>query len=469
MKNITEILIGIIVALLFYFFQPAGAYGPFPQVMANVALIPIVATAIRLIKQKDLTTAIFTLVIYQTWNMFLQPYLWDEKVVATFRIVREEFIPAMSFYCMLSVWALYFGFNAYRSKKRDVKPFFPDTRMSQNRLSKLTGFAISAGVLISMMEFLVSVLGIRISFIGMLADMLPAGVLCLFSMYLIRGGRNMLLIGVVIVYTIYNFIYYIGGTLFIYSIILVSAPIAVYIVEKKKIPVLPIIIIAIALMPIYLSRHEYRREGLKASESVKIDVGLRILEDEYANFSFEKNKKRIEEKDDEMNVDNRFEGVSYLATIVYCHERLDYPWLYGKTFVWLPTLVVPRFLLPMRPSMNMGDKWAVYYKVKGADWDCSINFPMLVEFYTDFGYPGMVILSFLQGWLLAFICNLFNNGKGDYNLFILVLLMPKLIVIEANITLAYGLILQIIFVIWVLKKIYPTRKPLSPRPVHHRF
>lgn len=458
MKNAVNIAIGAVVALIYSLFQDAvPAYGPFPATMAYIGLIPVVAIVIRLFRLKDLSTAIVTLVMYQTWNMFLSPYLWADKIVAIHRVIREEYIPLMAFFACLSVWAIYLGYICFQGKKRKPKPFFPDKKITDSKLQRLAMVTIISGFVISGGDFLIGFLGLRVSFLGMISDMMPALVLCVFSIYFLRGGRNIFLIVVVGIYTAYNFVYYVGGTLFIYSIILISAPIAVYIVERKKVPVIPIIIVAILLLPIYMSRHSYRTEGLYASGSQRMEIGMRILEDEYVNFSWEKNEKRMVENDEESNVDNRFEGVSYLATVVHCVEDRNYPYQYGKTFVWLPTLVLPRFLVPMRPSMNMGDEWAVYYRVKEKSWRASINFPMLVEFYANFGWLGMVLLSFLQGWLIAFVCSKFNDGRGDINLMMMVFLLPKFIVVEANITLSYGLILQVVFLIWICKKFFAAK------------
>ncbi len=458
MRHAVNIAISAVLVVFYSIFQPAPAYGEFPAIMAYVGLIPVLAIVIGLIKRKDVSTAIITLVIYQTWNMFLSPYLWEDKIVAVHRVIREEHIPLMATFSALSVWAIYIGFFTFNSRKAKVSPFFPDKKISDKKLQRLTIAAISSGFAISVFQFLLGFIRIQISFIGMIADMMPAMVLCVFSIYYLRGGRSLFLIIIVALYTIYNFIYYIGGTLFIYSIILISAPVAVYVVERKKIPVVPVVIVAIALLPIYMSRHDYRSEGLLTSGSKRMEIGMKILEDEYGNFSWERNKSRLQESEEESNVDNRFEGVSYLATVVHCVEDRDYPYQYGKTFVWLPTLILPRIFLPMRPSMNMGDEWAVYYRVKDKSWNASINFPILVEFYANFGWAGMVLLSFLQGWLIAFVCGKFNYGRGDINLMILVFLLPKLIVVEANITLSYGLILQILFVIWIYKKFFEPKQ-----------
>lgn len=451
-KHLTNFLIGVVGALLYYLFQSDGAYGSWPRIAADIALVPVIASVLYLVKVRTLPNAIFTVVIYQTWNMFLSPYLWTEKIVAVHRVINEEHVPTMAFFSMLAVWSLYFGYYATINSKRKTRPFFPDRKFPNTLVGRYMIVAIVLGFTVGIVDFMMQSLGLKTSFLAMISQMLPTAVLCLFSIYIVRGGKNPFLIVLISIYVAYYFVYYVGGTLFIYSILLVMAPLAVYIVEKGKIPVAATVLITIALLPIYMSRHDYRSEGLYSSGAERMAIGMKILEEEYVHFSLEKNMERLKQRDDESNVDNRFEGVSYLATVVYCQEDLNYPYQYGQTFMWLPTMVVPHFLMPMRPGQNMGDDWAVYYQVKGADWKASINFPMLVEFYCNFGWLGMIILPFFQGWFIAFVCRKFNGGKGDLNLLFLLFVMPQLFVIEANITLAYGLIIQVMFVIWLFQK-----------------
>lgn len=102
----------------------------------------------------------------------------------------------------------------------------------------------------------------------------------------------------------------------------------------------------------------------------------------------------------------------------------------------------------------MGDQWAIYYGLKDKSWRASINFPMLCEFYANFGYLGMIFLSFFNGILIVWFMRKFNDGEGDTNLLLLIFIVSKIIVVEANVTLAYGAILQVIAVCWLYKRYF---------------
>lgn len=449
MKYILSIIISLIIVLLYFAFQPLGNYGLLPQIYANIALIPVISTFVLLLIKKEARIIIFFLVIYQTWNMFLAPYLWIDKIQAVHRIINEAYIPSMSFFSALSVWTLYCGFFCFQGTK--VKSFYEAYNLETKLLFKLCLILIVSGYVLNLVDAILSFAGIRISFVGHLISMLPATTLALYTLYFLRGGRNIVCSIIVIIYTLYNFIYFIGGTLFVNSIILVMSPLLIYIVERKKIPYMAILFIIILLMPIYLTRHTYRSKGLYAQGSERIAVGVDILKNEYRDFSWDTFSKTLKQNTEQYHKDNRFEGVSYLSTIVYCHNERNYPLLLGKTFAWLPTMVIPHFLMPFRPSQNMGDDWAEYYLLKEKSWKASINFPMLVEFYCNFGWLGMFVLSFFNGLCLSYICKKFSDGYGDINLLLLVFLAAKIVVVEVNITLTYGLILQVMFLCWIFK------------------
>ena len=101
----------------------------------------------------------------------------------------------------------------------------------------------------------------------------------------------------------------------------------------------------------------------------------------------------------------------------------------------------------------MGDAWAIYYKLKDPSWQASINFPMLVEFYANLGYLGMIVFQFLNGILIVWFMRKFNDGLGDANLLLLIFIITKIVVVEANVTLAYGAVLQVMTMCWLFKKI----------------
>lgn len=442
----------ILLSAVYLSLHTVGYYDITLRILAAIGLIPVISSALILFTTREIRMAVMTLVLYQTWNMFLEPYTWNMPVESVYRAFSNADFPEMALASDLSLFALYIGFM--RSFGRvSAKPFFKESYMSAVQLKKVVLWMIIGGYLLGGLQIIVSMIGLPFGFIGLIDTMLPATVGAVFVLYYLRGGRNVLLTILVACYMAYYFVYYVGGTLFVYSIFLVMAPTVVYIVERRKIPYFVLCVTIIFLLPIYMTRHDYRNEGLHSTGAVRMAIGMEILVNEYSNISIDRWKKNYDKKQEDYNVDNRTEGVSYLGQVVNCHKRDNYPYLWGKTMVWLPTMIIPHFLIPFRPSQNMGDAWAIYYKLKDPSWQASINFPMLVEFYANLGYLGMIVFQFLNGILIVWFMRKFNDGLGDANLLLLIFIITKIVVVEANVTLAYGAILQVMTMCWLFKKI----------------
>lgn len=453
-KNISigkNFILSIVFAGLFLAMHTTGYYSMGLRTISAIGLIPAICSGFILLQTREIRIAVIALVLYQTWNMFLDPYLWKEPVESIYRVYSESDFPAMAIASVLSIYAIFIGFF-WALPRSKAKPIFEPNYLNSKKLEKLLICMIIGGYLVGVGQGFIAALGLPLGFLGLIDTMLPATVGALTLLYLLRGGRNFFIIFLTAIYMIYYFIYYVGGTLFIYSIFLIFAPTVVYIIERKKIPYKTLGLTILLVLPIYLSRHAYRSQGLYSTGAKRMAIGISILENEYSNISIAHWQELIEAEQEDKNVDNRTEGVSYLGQIVYKIQSGQCRYIYGETLAWFPTMVLPHFLIPFRPGQNMGDQWAVYYGLKDKSWRASINFPMLCEFYANFGYLGMIILSFFNGMLIVWFMRKFNDGIGDTNLMLLIFVVTKIIVVEANVSLAYGAILQVIAVCWLYKR-----------------
>lgn len=441
-----------LISIIYFCLKFTGYYDFDLRLMAVIGLIPVFSAVLIFLKIKDIRIAVITLVLYQTWNMFLEPYTWSKPIKSLYRVFNPDDFYLMALFSAISIWTLYLGFM-YGMKSIKSDSVFSEKYMSSEKIGKLLIYMIVGGYVLQLIQIVISFLGISLGFLGLIETMLPATVGAVALLYWLRGGRKFIYLLLSFIYLAYYFIYFVGGTLFIYSIFLVVAPIIVYIVERRKIPYKVLILVAILLMPIYMTRHAYRNEGLYSKGIIRLSLGMKILKKEYSNIDFKRWKELYETAKINENVDNRMEGVTYLGTIIHSIDIGKSQYAYGKTMIWLPTMILPRFFIPFRPSQNMGDQWAVYYGLKDPAWRASINFPMLCEFYANYGYLGMIIFSFFNGFLIVWFIRKFNDGRGDANLLLLIFVVTKIIVIEANVTLAYGAILQVLAVCWLSKRV----------------
>ena len=444
-----NIVCSILLSVVFLFFHFSGYYDFVLRLIASIGLIPVISMFILAIRTREIRIVVMSVVLFQTWNMFLEPYMWKLPIISVYRVFYEEDFFLMALFSCLSIFALYIGF-LWGIRRIKAKALYKPNFLSNKKLGKL----LIGMILLGFVNSILSSLDLPLGIFSLIETMLPSTVGAITLLYWIRGGRSFILILFSLVYMICYFIYYVGGTLFIYSIFLVMAPTVIYIIEKKKIPYKVLTIVVILLLPIYLSRHSYRNEGLLARGIVRIQVGLHVIQSEYSNISIEHWKDLLAAGEENKNVDNRTEGVSYLGQLVQKINSGECKYLYGRTMIWFPTMIIPRFLIPFRPSQNMGDGWAIYYGLKDPTWRASINFPMLCEFYVNFGYWGMVIFSFINGLLIVWFMRKFNDGIGDSNLLLLIFLITKIIVVEANVSLAYGAVIQVIFICWFINRFF---------------
>lgn len=81
-------------------------------------------------------------------------------------------------------------------------------------------------------------------------------------------------------------------------------------------------------------------------------------------------------------------------------ERI--PYYRGETLRPLLYVVVPRFLWPNKPREDIGNRIGHTYRVLSpADHVTSINLPWIVEFYINFGIPGVLGGLALTGFLMG--------------------------------------------------------------------
>ena len=137
------------------------------------------------------------------------------------------------------------------------------------------------------------------------------------------------------------------------------------------------------------------------------------------------------------------------------HKKGIKPFLNGETFYWLPLVPVPRVIFPAKPKNVMSTDVATEYGLRGEVSIASINFPMLVEGYINFGFKGMVLMSLLFGIAYKWFASKFGFGVGDLNLIIVMNSVKQFTHAEGNITLVFGALIQVYLfwyvVVWFFK------------------
>ena len=148
-------------------------------------------------------------------------------------------------------------------------------------------------------------------------------------------------------------------------------------------------------------------------------------------------------KSDSQGNNNFFHRYSYPSSIfarVLQRTPSIVPYWEGETYLSLFTKFIPRALWPDKPKETLGHDFGVRYGILAkSDKVTSINTPILVEMFINFGFQGLYIGCGLFGILLLFIDRYFcSNAISIENKIINSSITFSLIIIESNFSLTFG-------------------------------
>ena len=241
------------------------------------------------------------------------------------------------------------------------------------------------------------------------------GALSIFSYCLVGAwmlyfvyGKNKSLKVITFILTV--FIYYIRGYRFI-IIIFALAPIVFMYLYKQKRPRLVTIIGAIIVMIIFVgfvaaARNSVRYGGGISSDMVNWDAALEQVKD---NFRIYK---------------------TYYALVGYVPQKTNY--LHGQQiFLYTALMFVPRIIWKSKPETSAG-LYLIRDAISESAFLSGTAYPIIGEFYIEFGSVGVVIFMFLYGYLNKSWMNKYglSYSKFDQIMYSILLLSNFQIVIR---------------------------------------
>jgi hypothetical protein len=116
------------------------------------------------------------------------------------------------------------------------------------------------------------------------------------------------------------------------------------------------------------------------------------------------------------------------------------PFWRGDSYVALIGTIVPRFLWPDKPKMELGQAFGHRYHYLGArDYHTSVNCPYVIEFYANFGASGVILGMLLVGLIFGLLEGLVNvPGQPTIHSIAGLVLMLPLFNIESDFGLNFG-------------------------------
>ena len=160
-----NIILSIMISIIYLLMHSTGYYDFSLRFMVAIGLIPVASVAILLLQTAEIRIAVITLVLYQTWNMFLEPYTWDLPVKSIYRIFSSDDFPMMALCSTLSIWMLYFGF-LYGMHKIKSKSLFTENYLNIRQIEKLLVYMIIGGLVLQLTQMIISALRIPFGFLS---------------------------------------------------------------------------------------------------------------------------------------------------------------------------------------------------------------------------------------------------------------------------------------------------------------
>jgi hypothetical protein len=128
------------------------------------------------------------------------------------------------------------------------------------------------------------------------------------------------------------------------------------------------------------------------------------------------------------------------------------PYWGGETYLSLIGFAIPRVLWPNKPSKTLGQDFGHRYGyLNDNDGYTSVNFPLFVEFYTNFGEIGVLVGMFLVGVIYRTLERFVNNvGQHPLTSVCGLGLLVPMINVESDFSLVFGGLLLNGVALWVV-------------------
>lgn len=180
---------------------------------------------------------------------------------------------------------------------------------------------------------------------------------------------------------------------------------ALWVGRRRRVPWLGLLLTLVVLIPLNVGKGEYREVAWASGQSGRQDVfGLGWIDstlDRLGSLS-----------DTEVgNSANRFANSDLLGYVTtWAPER--YPYVGYGVYTDIPTILVPRLLLPSKGSFNIANEFGRTYElIARSNVGTSVNTPLPVEAYIAGGMVALVTIGLLSGAAMAWFGHLLRGRE----------------------------------------------------------
>lgn len=184
--------------------------------------------------------------------------------------------------------------------------------------------------------------------------------------------------------------------------------IAAYVIGRKRIPIVTILVLVVCLSFLHAGKDNMRAQYWSEDQTFQLQVwdypAFYMEWSGYASKSFFKSEDSLEPEEDEQSFLERSSIIQMLLlTQTNSPERI--PFMNGNTYAILPQLIVPRILNPQKLRSHEGTyRLNVHYGRQTYEeaLRSTIAWGLLAEAYANFGLLGCVGLAVVLGGLYGY-------------------------------------------------------------------
>jgi oligosaccharide repeat unit polymerase len=215
--------------------------------------------------------------------------------------------------------------------------------------------------------------------------------------------------------------------LFLYAIFLISLSLIIFLeIISGSLILIFSILIFLSLIQLIMTK---RLSILLCLIFIITLIFAQILKDQVRTLTWNKNHKLFEkiiiinEAIDNKLINVKFNNSSFRERVFHPMNSLNIvskltplnvPFYEGGSYKFLYAHFIPRFIWKNKPKVEWGNFWGKRYNVvasndKGTSW----NFPVINEFYANFGMAGVAFGMFLLGFLAKFLASKLHVQKSS--------------------------------------------------------
>ena len=244
----------------------------------------------------------------------------------------------------------------------------------------------------------------------------------LYSTYVNNRTTLMLMLNVIFIIIFFFIEISTGSTVFPFMMFLMLISVSYF--NTKKINLIHIIVLLLLIFFFHSIKHDIR---VKTWSTYTVDTagtsGIHLTEKEP---ELKKNLSMTYEAVVDNIKDNKrlFKSLNYqkfrlFHSNITLQRTLDFTPIYvgylnGQSYKPLPYKIIPRFIYKNKPVEEWGNFFGKFYKViNGNDFVTAWNYPILSEFYSNFGFKGIVFGMFILGFsikILVLIAQFFKTS-----------------------------------------------------------